>query len=218
MKINVPAISQPKNSNDCGVASLAMILKYYKITFSYPQIKKDLKVFNEGTYAPQLGLYLLNKGFEVSIVTQHPGIFRVGSKFKDSSDLISHFKLLKSKLKGKINQLALKFFIDFVSAGGMVIPEIPNAKIMKSEISQKRPMIALLTSMFLTKSKLPTRFNLHFNIVTGIDKDYIYANDPASNPLYGGKRKHKIESYLYAIHASAYPCIDNASLILIKKK
>ncbi len=218
MKLNVPLISQAKNSVDCGVACVAMLLKYYKVPFSYQKLKKDLGVFKEGTYAPQLGLYLLNNGFKATIVTQHPRIFTIHSKFKNAAELLTHLETVKKVLKSKGDKQAIKFFIDFVKAGGKIIVQVPNAKIMKQELGKKRPMIALLTHWFLFKSKFTPRFTLHFNVITGLDNKYVYVNDPDWGKPFGGKHKHKIEDYLYAIHASTQSYADNSSLLLINKK
>jgi len=75
-----------------------------------------------------------------------------------------------------------------------------------------------MTHWFLFDSKDSPKFSLHFNVITGIDDKYIYVNDPDWGKPFGGKHKHKIEHYLYAIHASAQSSVDNACLMLIKKK
>jgi len=58
-------------------------------------------------------------------------------------------------------------------------------------------------------------FNFHFNVVTGIDDNYVYVNDPLWDGR-GGKNKYTITEFLYGLYASAYGDLDNASLIKIK--
>jgi ABC-type bacteriocin/lantibiotic exporter with double-glycine peptidase domain len=202
MKLNVPLISQPKNSQDCGIASMAMILKYYTVPFEYDQIKKEIGVFKEGTYAPQLSLFLLKHGFDVSIVTLHPALLNIGHSFKNKTSLLNHLKKMAKTLMGEWNQKAIQFFIRFVQAGGTIIPEVPSEKIIKKEITAGRPVVTCLTHWFLFESNYLPKCTLHFNVITGSDKKYVQVN----------------EHYLYAIHASAQSSIDNACLMLIKKK
>ena len=84
------------------------------------------------------------------------------------------------------------------------------------EIKHRRPLITLLTSKYLRATK--PDFNMHFNAITGIDKKYIYINDPSGNPQHGGRHKFKIEDYFYGIYASAFGGADNAALMKIRKK
>jgi hypothetical protein len=51
--------------------------------------------------------------------------------------------------------------------------------------------------------------------VSGIDSKSIFVNDPDWGEELGGKHQHRIGDYLYAIHASAYGALDNASLMRI---
>lgn len=218
MKLKVPLVSQPKKSVDCGIASVAMILKYYKIPISYSKLQKDIGVFSYGTYAPQLGLYLLEHGFDVQIATLHPRMFNIGHKFKTKKQFIAHLNKVGKNLTEKWDKTALKFFIKFIEAGGIIDTQIPNEKIIEKEIKAGRPIISSLTHWFLFPSKYPPRFTLHFNVVSGIDKKNVYVNDPDWGKPFGGKHRHNLRHYMYAIHASAQSAIDNACLILIKKK
>lgn len=60
-------------------------------------------------------------------------------------------------------------------------------------------------------------FNFHFNIITGIDEKHIYVNDPMWD-YRGGEQKYEINDFMYAIYASTYGDLDNASIMKIKKK
>ncbi len=76
MKLNVSVIRQKENSVDCGLACLAMLMKYYGINKSIADMKNEIKVYaGMGTYAPQLGKYLIDNNFEVEIVTMNPLLF-----------------------------------------------------------------------------------------------------------------------------------------------
>jgi hypothetical protein len=215
MKLNVPVVKQERGSNYCGLAGLGMIFKYYNIPTSLKELKKDIKVYEIGTYAPQLGNYMIKKGLKIEIITMHPSLFTLKDKQHISkSVLIKRFKKMKKKSKLEKNKITLAHFITFLQNGGKILVKIPDRKDIEKEIRNKRPIGALLTSNFL-KGKDP-RFNFHFNMITGIDKKYIYANDPL--PDYrGGKQRYKIEDFFYGLFASAYGDLDNACLIKIRK-
>jgi ABC-type bacteriocin/lantibiotic exporter with double-glycine peptidase domain len=72
----VPLIRQAEESSDCGPACLAMILEYYRVAYDFNELKKDLGVYSWGTVTPQLGKYLLQRGFAVEVITMHPRFFR----------------------------------------------------------------------------------------------------------------------------------------------
>ncbi len=215
MKLNVPLVRQPKNSSECGIASVAMLLEYYGVPCEYEKLRGQFKITDWGTASPQLGLWLLQHGFEVEIVTMHPALFNSKIKPRTKEGMLRHLKSLRPAMKKPDSKLVLGYFIKFVEAGGKILPKVPGIDDIKSEISAKRPLIALLTHWFLHKTKEPC-FTFHFNVVTGIDDKSIYVNDPDWNSP-GGKSKHDIQEYLYAVYASAYGEIDNACFIKVKR-
>ncbi len=124
-------------------------------------------------------------------------------------------KEVQPKLKMPYDKTAIGHFINFMEAGGKVIVKIPDISDLKKEISAKRPFMALLTNNFMN-SKKPS-LNLHFNIVTGFDNNNIFANDPLWD-YRGGCNKYDTSEFFYGVYASAYPALDNASFMLVKKK
>ncbi len=215
MKLNVPVIRQPKDSVDCGIAGAVMILQYYGIDKTFAQAKKEINVAAIGTYSPQIGTYLINRGFDVTIVTLHPFLFTLADK-KMNADAIKNRIIQREKtMKSADKKLCMSYFREFLENGGKIKVEIPNLKHIKTEIYAKRPIGALLTSNFL-KAKIPV-FNFHFNIITGIDSKFIYVNDPLWNER-GGKQRYTKEDFLFGLYASAAGDPDNASLILVKPK
>ena len=216
MELQVPIIRQEIQSSDCGIAALSMIMSYYGINKSIADIKDSVKVY-EGiwTYMPQLGEYLLQNGFDVEIITMNPLIFTKQFEIKTQEELIKYFDKLETENTKEKSKEPLLFFKKFLKAGGRITPKIPNIHDFKEEISNNRPIIALVTSNFLWSDK--ANFNFHFNIITGIDENYIYVNDPMWDNR-GGKHKYEINDFMYAIYASAYGDIDNASIMKIRKK
>jgi ABC-type bacteriocin/lantibiotic exporter with double-glycine peptidase domain len=98
MKLNVPIIRQKKDSVDCGLACLSMLMKYYGIDRSISDMKNDIKVYEGlGTYAPQIGKYLIKNGFEIEIITMNPYLFTKRFQNKSKEDLIKYFDELHKK-------------------------------------------------------------------------------------------------------------------------
>lgn len=216
MKLEVPLVRQGKSSLDCGIACLSMVLKYYGIEKSISDLKKDIKVYEGiGTYAPQIGKYLIDNGFEIEIITMNPFLFTRKFKEKSRDELISYLKERQKIEKEKRFKEPLNFFIEFMDSGGKITLKVPDVLDIKEEILEGRPLGALITSNFLLGDK--PMFNFHFNLITGIDENYIYVNDPL-NDYRGGHHKYPINDFMYAIYASAHGDLDNASIIKIKKK
>ncbi len=215
MKLNIPVIRQDKNSVDCGLACLSMLLNYYHINKNIKEIKKEIRVYKGlGSYAPQLGIYLINNNFEVEIVTMNPFLFVKKLENKPQNFLLRYLEKLYKNTKRDKLKTPLSFFIEFMKLGGKLTVRVPTIKDIKEEIKNKRPLCALITSNFLLADK--PDFNFHFNLITGVDEQYIYVNDSLWD-YRGGKHKYKIDDFMYALHASAYGDPDNASIIKIKK-
>jgi len=73
-----------------------------------------------------------------------------------------------------------------------------------------------MTTNFLNREK--PAFNFHFNIITGYDDTYIYANDPLVPEEGGGIKKYEHQSFFYGLYASTFGDLDNACFIKLKKR
>jgi hypothetical protein len=216
MKLDVPIVLQTENSLDCGLACVSMLLKYYSIEKSIDELKKEIKIFeNVGTYVPQIGEYLIQQGFDVEIVTLNPHLFTNKFKEKSQEELLSFLKETLKNTKKESFKDPLNFFIKFIESGGKIKIKIPDIEDIKEEISQGRPLGALITSNFLLFDK--PIFNFHFNIINGFDNKSVYVNDPMWD-YRGGNQKYPINDFLYGLYASAYGDLDNASLMKVKKR
>ena len=213
MKLDVPLVRQPKDSVDCGVAVLNMITKYHGLDISYSGIRSKIRVFKDGTYCPQLGSLLIRLGFNVELVTFNPALFTLKDVGKTQGEVVRHLQNLLETKKPTTDKRVIRFLLTFIKNGGVVTVKIPSEEDIKEEIESRRPLIVVLTSNFLVTSK--PKFNLHFNVVTGIDEKYVYANDPAWDER-GGKHKYLIPDYFYGIYASAKDP-DNPTFIKIRK-
>ena len=214
MILNVPLIRQPKDSKECGIAGLAMILSYYGLDKSFDDLKSVINVDEIGTYAPQLGSYLIKNGLYTEIITMHPKLFTFKDKGMDNKEILNHFQNLYPNLKSEQDKKVLEYFIEFLNNNGRINVKIPSKEDIIEEINNKRPICALLTSNFLLGDK--PIFNFHFNVITGIDNEFIYVNDPLWDNR-GGRHKYLISDFFFGLYASILGDLDNGCLIKIKR-
>ena len=119
MKLHVPLVRQSKNSSDCGLAGVVMLMRYHgRKNTSIENLRQFLQVDAGGTYGPQLGRFLLSQGFSVRIITHHPGLFTNRDRQKNQSAILDHIRGLLRKEKGAQNKKTLRHFRDFLKAGG----------------------------------------------------------------------------------------------------
>jgi len=223
MNINVPLVLQDKASSDCWIACLSMIFEYYGIPKTISQIKDEITVYeNIWTYIPQLWTYLIKNWFAVEVVTLNPHLFTKNHSNLSQEKLTAYFdkiaketpeKLRKSDLKNVEKQI--KFFHQFLHQGWKITVKIPTIEDVKEEISSKRPLITLMTTNYLLGDN--PWFNFHFNVITGIDDEKIYVNDPLPGNK-GWKEAHPIYEYMYWVHASSFWDLDNGSFMKITKQ
>lgn len=217
-QLNVPLIRQAKMSSDCGPAALAMLLEYHGVDYDFEEMKKELGVYSWGTVTPQLGTYLLKHGFEVEIVTMHPSLFSIYSKFQDVESLRQYLKSLEGSMKGEFDPIALTHFVEFVECGGLISPRVPTLRDIQQEIEAGRPVLVPITHWFLHETEMPPRFSIHFNIVSGIDEKTVSVNDPDWGEALGGKHQIDRDNFVFALYASAKGGIDDACILKAKKR
>ena len=221
MKLNVPMIPQARNSVDCGLAMVAMISNYYGEKVTIKDLKEEIKVYkNQGTYMPQLGIYFLNHGFSVEIISQDLHLFTLQDRSRSQENLERKLRRLQKEAReqnlqyryidGDANPATRIFghYTDFLSQGGQITVKIPSEENIKNEIGSGRPIGVSLTSCFLYSST--PYLNSHANVVVGIGKRDIFVQDPIWD-VGGGRHKYQIKDYLYAIHA------NNGELLCVRK-
>lgn len=217
-KLKIQLIKQPKNSNDCGVACVAMIANYYNLQLKYQDIKNELGVYSWGTTTPQLGLFFLHHGFNVEIVGLHPALFQSGTKFSNQSELMVHLKKMKKVLKDGCDPVTIDHFIKFVKDGGKITPRIPIDNDIETELTASRPVLVPLSHWFLHKTKMLPRFSVHFNVVCGMNKNNFTVNDPDFGNDFGGAHDIEKKLLMYSIYVSAKGGIDDACIMKISQR
>jgi len=215
MKLDVPLYLQKKGSVDCGIICTQMILEYYGIQELFSDLKNKLNVDEVGLYAPQIGIYFLENGFSVELVTQHPGLFTIRDQGTSQVEISKRFEDLISNSKSDQDKKVLNFFLKYQEHGGKIDVKIPDMTDIMGEIKNNRPLITLFTSHFLTE--LNPDFDFHYNVITGFDKRYLYLNNPYSDNR-GGKKKYLIDNFFYGLYSSVYADLDNGCFLKLKKR
>jgi hypothetical protein len=216
MQLKVPVIRQKSiESIECGIVGLRMLFEYYKDEESAQDLE-TLKLYeNVGTYMPQLGIYLLEREYQVEIITANPHLFTLKHAELSQKDLLLYLKNYEVNLKLERFREPLKFFISFIDKGGKLTVKVPSKEDIIEEIENERPVCALLTTNIFVYDK--PCFNFHFNLITGIEDNFVYVNDPIPD-LRGGNHKYDINDFFYGLYSSAYGDIDNASIMKVKKR
>ena len=210
-KLNIKLVNQEKNSMDCTAACMSMVLSHYGVKKEIDDIKKEMKISKEGTYSPQAGIYFLDKGFDVEIISFNPYLFTNYHKNLSQKKILEHLKENFKDFKNKEFEKSLNFYIQFLEKGGKIKIEIPSLRNIKESIENNFLVVVGTTSIFLTKKQRPF-FNLHDVLVTGFSKDKVFVNNPAKEK----KISHKIEDFLFAVHSSSYACSDNGNFLVVK--
>ena len=215
-KLDVPHIFQKKNSAECGLACVYMILKNFGVDIDIEQLRKEIKITDRGTYAPQLANYLVEHGFNVKIIGFNPWLFSnfdfnmpkylLKKRFRDE---LSFLKKKKRKDKEKIT--CIEHYLKFLDNGGNIKIKIPKKEDIQKSINNGLPIISLMTSSFLFGD---IDFNFHFNVVTGYNKNYLFVNDPLQEYEGCKDKKIPIDQFLFGIHSSCFNCYDNGSIII----
>lgn len=227
MKLDVPLLRQGKGTNDCGILCAAMILKYYKVHKDVDELNNEIRKIDpkvrlkksDYTYMPQVALWLKRNGFETEIITHNPFLFMNKDKGRGSKTILPRLRVLEKlwrKQQKAWRYIAARYFIDYINDGGRFLVEIPTPEVLRSEIRNKRPVSVIMTSNFLYRAAKKPVFNFHSVVVTGIDKKYVYVNDPLHDSR-GGRHKYPIDEFMYGINASAYGAPDNASILRVTK-
>lgn len=196
-----------------GISVLEILLKYHGVKTNSKKLKKNIEVDGHGTYAPQLGSYLMKIGFDVDIVMLHPRLFTLKDTGMGNEAAYDRFTSIMPDLRSDSEKTVIDYFIQYAQDGGSTTVKIPDEQDITNELLQGRPVVADLTTRFL-RSVEPW-FNLHFNLVTGIDRRFIYVNDPGDGRL-GGRKRYLIKDWMFGLHASTYAGFHEGTLMRVR--
>lgn len=183
-----------------------MLGNYWDADISQRKIDKALHVYRNhsgltGAFIQDLGILLINKGFEVTIHHYDWNWWnketQEGYK-KGPKQLLGALKLLKSeKTKWAYKKIVDKE-IRFVKLGGKFDFTLPSAQALDSLLAQQIPPVVLVQAEFLYHQ--PKEEYTHSIIVLGKENQNYLINDP----LYAVTQVPQEELFLAWIRAGAW--------------
>lgn len=197
---NVRHVKQ-RRDDDCGPTCVEMVTGH-----DIKDIYKQIRIFDRGTYAPQLAKYLFDNKFDVKLTYFNPYLTNV---YHEHS--MSKAQLLNNLIESKdlTNKQAIKYMKQCASDYPITI-EMPTKERFIKKLDEGYVIIPLLTSCFLDKDEV--YFNQHYVVITGYKDDKFIVNDPS----YKRKQSFKMDHMLYGIVAATYWSYDCGLTIYVK--
>lgn len=216
MKLDVPLYHQKDGSYDCGPICLRMLLSYYGRDIGDEEIIQSFTYLENGISIPELGSYMLKNGFDAEIVTLNPHLFSYNMLgLSDQAAIRQHLANRILQHKKEERKIVNQHMIDFMDQGGTLRLKIPDAADLHSELEAGRPVLASMITLYLEQH---CGYNFHFTIVTGLDADHVYVNDPLKNETKPSQYAWPRDGFFYAMHCAAFGDVDNDSLLLLRPK
>ncbi len=183
----------------CGPTCLHALYQYYKDNISLKQVIREVKQLKTGgTLAVMMGNHALQRGYKASIYTYNLNVVDPTWFELSSRKMVYNLKRQMSyKFKSKKLQIASRAYIKFLEAGGQLLYNELNDKLIKGYLKKSIPILAGLSATYLysTPREIPSNNKYdsikgepvgHFAIVNGFDEesDNVYLADPMNpNPL-----------------------------------
>ncbi len=210
IRLDVPVIYQDEDKT-CLLYGVKMMLSYYD---AIPDDIEDLlstETDHVGTYFPQVGAWLEQRGYNTTMTTAHPELFTrsAADKTQDGLESLIRSKEPDSEQEAKV----LGYFDDYFDEGGTVNYGIPSIDIVKNHVDAGHPIGACATTWF--HDDIGTEMNYHFIVATGYDENHVYVNDPNPDHTENGRTRYTHDEFLYAVHTTVPGDLDNGALFTV---
>ena len=189
---------------DCGPTCVAMITQQ-----PLSEVKKELKIYEEGTYMVQLAAYLRHCGFSVIYHYFNPLFLRLSDESNVTSDqLITKLYALHKTTKEQ--KQCFYYMIHYLKYRKETIHvSMMTTDMVRTVIDMGGCCLPLMTSNYLY-SESHSEFNYHYNIIVGYDKEEFVIYDPlCEDPLYINGEK-----YLHGVYATTGSEMFDAGSVL----
>jgi hypothetical protein len=183
----------------CGPTCLHALYQYYKDDISLKQVIKEVKQLkNGGTLAVMMGNHALQRGYQASIYTYNLNIFDPTWFGLPTSKVISNLKKqMRYKFTRRKLLVASRSYINFLEAGGKLLNDELDEKLIKSYLKKATPILTGLSATYLygtpREISVSNKFDSikgepvgHFAIINGYDSNAnsVSLADPMNpNPL-----------------------------------
>ena len=199
---HIPVYIQEKWSSDCGLICIQMILAFYNEKIDFETLSEKITVYDFWTRAWQLWIYMQNKWYKTSIVTANPKLFSKKSYTTYTQNPAQYIQEIK-----KIDERSRDYLIEYIQ-WWTIEYAIPDISVIKDALDTWHPIIALMTTNFLTSQH--QSFNSHFVVVVWYDSKDIIVHDPI---IWKTHISH--QEFFFGLHANCYWDHDNGSLMII---
>lgn len=183
----------------CGPTCLHALYQYYKDDISLKQVIKEVKQLkNGGTLAVMMGNNALQRGYQASIYTYNLNIFDPTWFGLPTAKVISNLKKqMRYKFTRRKLLVASRAYINFLEAGGKLLNDELDEKLIKSYLKKATPILTGLSATYLygtpREISVSNKFDSikgepvgHFAIINGYDSNAnsVSLADPMNpNPL-----------------------------------
>jgi hypothetical protein len=183
----------------CGPTCLHALYQYYKDDISLKQVIREVKQLkNGGTLAVMMGNHALQRGYQASIYTYNLNIFDPTWFAIPTAKVISNLKKqMRYKFTRRKLLVASRAYINFLEAGGKLLNDELDEKLIKSYLKKSAPILTGLSATYLygtpREISVTNKYDSikgepvgHFAIINGYDSnsDSVSLADPMNpNPL-----------------------------------
>lgn len=217
---------EQKTYYSCVPACLEQVLGYYKVKVDQKEILATLKMPEYGMSIPSAGSYLIESGFNPSIITNDIIIFDRSWLRLNPAELIKKINKRRKYLDAYHRSL-VDDYVKYLKADGNIGFQILNANTIEKFLSKDIPIIAELASNFLYNKSKSTKAGAfddsikgdidgHAVVIAGFDKVKkkfkLIDTDGRKNP-YSKKGIYWVDSDL--LLASIFN-LDGKSLLVVK--
>jgi len=173
MKLTVAHYKQEK-SNSCGLAALRMVFSYLGDIVSEKELSKDIKIHSFGSFATDLGLIALQRGYRAQIYVFHLPL--LGSLCLPFGSPIKINDLQKIKITPK-DKMTFESWKKYLGAGGKMYWDTPRISLVERWIDRKIPVIINVNTASLNKF-WKNWDNGHYLVINGVKDASAYVLDP----------------------------------------
>ena len=197
--LDLKILPQPTETT-CGPTCLHALYRYFGDRISLSRLINEIPILEGGgTLAVMLGNHALDRGYSATIFTYNLHIFDPTWFLNPGSNLIHYLREQKKAKRNRKLHIASDHYIEFIEKGGTIAFEDLTPSLLKSFITQNKPILTGLSATYLYRSAreigATNEYNStdgepsgHFAVIAGYDsnlKSLLVADPFHLNPFAG---------------------------------
>lgn len=183
-KLDVPLIKQREESYHCQLATLLMIMEYFKDGVSYDELLEHLNkyVLEDGMHNQGPAIYLLERGYDVFFGHHDLGVLTPEIENiteKDVNQLEEVLNTIPGDDKNEYRKEKLSLDIEYIKKGGKYSTKLPTLTLIDEYLEKDIPVVlGAVRNKGLHLDPVASNKN-HAVVVTGMNDNEYYVNDPS---------------------------------------